>query len=111
MFQLDIILEIVKDIVSVSLFFVWVVRYNNIIEEFKLYNLPEWLRDVVGIVKLTSALLIQSPNHSLMLVGNATLIILMISALIVHLRIKNSLINMAPAILMLSINLFLFIYS
>ncbi|MBE0543396.1 MAG: hypothetical protein IH623_18795 [Verrucomicrobia bacterium] len=29
--------------VAASVFFVWVVRYANIIQEFKQYGLPDWL--------------------------------------------------------------------
>ena len=45
-------------LVAASIFFVWVVRYGNIIEEFKQYRLPDWVRDVVGILKLTFALML-----------------------------------------------------
>ena len=44
-----------KILVGVSILFVWVVRYHNIVEEFKLYHLPDWLRDLVGILKITFA--------------------------------------------------------
>jgi SNF family Na+-dependent transporter len=44
-------------LVAASIFFVWVVRYDNIIQEFKQYGLPEWWRDLVGILKLTFSLL------------------------------------------------------
>ena len=40
-------------LVAASIFFVWVVRYNNIIQEFKQYGLPHWLRDLVGVLKLS----------------------------------------------------------
>ena len=45
-------------LVAASIFFVWVVRYANIIQEFKQYGLPDWLRDLVGILKLTFSLLL-----------------------------------------------------
>lgn len=38
-------------LVAVSVFFVWVIRYANIVQEFKQYGLPDWLRDLVGILK------------------------------------------------------------
>jgi len=38
-------------LVATSIFFVWVVRYGNVVEEFKHYGLPDWLRDLVGILK------------------------------------------------------------
>lgn len=45
-------------LVAASVFFVWVVRYDNIVHEFQAYRLPDWLRDLVGILKLTFALML-----------------------------------------------------
>lgn len=45
-------------LVAASIFFVWVVRYANIVEEFKHHGLPDWLRDLVGILKMTFSLLL-----------------------------------------------------
>ena len=45
-------------LVAASVFFVWVVRYANIIQEFKQYGLPDWLRDLVGILKMTFSLML-----------------------------------------------------
>ena len=50
--SLDILIELIKVISSVAIFFVWVVRYENIRKEFNEYNLPTWLRDLTGILKL-----------------------------------------------------------
>lgn len=36
----------------------WGVRYANVIEEFKVYGLPDWLRDSVGILKMTFSLML-----------------------------------------------------
>ena len=47
-----IILQGLSLFVSVCIFYVWVVRYQNIISEFKEYGIPEGLRDLVGILKL-----------------------------------------------------------
>jgi hypothetical protein len=52
-------------LVAAAIFFVWVVRYANIVEEFKQFGLPEWLRDLVGILKLTFAAFV-----TLLRVGN-----------------------------------------
>jgi hypothetical protein len=40
-------------LVATAVFFVWVVRYPNIVLEFQQWKLPNWIRDSVGIVKLT----------------------------------------------------------
>ena len=50
----------IKAFIAASIFFVWVVRYREIIEEFKFYKLPSWLRDLVGILKLSFAFMLFS---------------------------------------------------
>ena len=52
-FNLDNIIEALKIISGVAIFFVWVVRYDNIKKEFNEYQLPTWLRDLVGILKIS----------------------------------------------------------
>ena len=49
---------VLQALVAASVFFVWVVRYANIVQEFKQYALPDWLRDLVGILKLALVLLL-----------------------------------------------------
>ena len=39
-----------QSLVVASVLFVWVVRYANIVQEFKQYGYPDWLRDMVGIL-------------------------------------------------------------
>ncbi len=89
--------------VAASLFFVWVVRYENIIAEFKKYGLPDWLRDFVGILKITCAILllvgIERPRAAFL--AGLVLALLMLAALITHLRVKNPLFDMLPAMALL----------
>jgi hypothetical protein len=40
-----IMLELLCILVFGSIIFVWGVRYSNIKDEFKHFNLPKWLRD------------------------------------------------------------------
>lgn len=49
---------VLQALVASSIFFVWVVRYDNIVLEFEHYGLPSWLRDLVGILKMTLSLLL-----------------------------------------------------
>ena len=38
--------DLLRILLAVSLFFFWVVRYDNIVKEFRDdYDLPNWLRD------------------------------------------------------------------
>jgi len=90
-------------LVAASIFFVWVVRYDNIIVEFKQYGLPDWLRDLVGILKLTLSLLllIGIERGRFALAGGAGIAFLMVCAFAVHLRVKNPPAKMLPCLTLL----------
>lgn len=92
-------------LVATSIFFVWVVRYNNIIQEFKQYGLPDWLRDLVGILKLTFALLLLLgiQRTSLAMIGSLGIAALMGCAFVIHLRVKNSVFKMLPSLTLLAL--------
>lgn len=87
-------------VVAASLFFVWVVRYDNIVEEFKGYGLSERLRDLVGVLKLSSALLlvVGIDRERLAMTGALVLVILMGCALATHVRCKTPLPARLPAL-------------
>ena len=90
-------------LVAASIVFVWVVRYDNIVQEFVQYNLPDWLRDLVGILKLTFALmlLIGIERGLFAVVGGIGIAVLMAAAFVVHLRVRNPLIKMLPSLILL----------
>jgi uncharacterized membrane protein YphA (DoxX/SURF4 family) len=90
-------------LVAASIFFVWVVRYDNILEEFKQYGLPGWVRDLVGILKLTFALmlLIGIERVRFALVGGVGIALLMGCAFFIHLRVKNPLFKALPSLTLL----------
>jgi uncharacterized membrane protein YphA (DoxX/SURF4 family) len=94
-------------LVAASIFFVWVVRYQNIIQEFKQYGLPDWLRDLVGILKLTFSLLlllgIERPP--LAVAGGVGIACLMGCAFVMHLRVKNPPAKMMPCLTLLAFSL------
>lgn len=94
-------------LVATSIFFVWVVRYGNIVEEFKFYALPDWLRDLVGILKMTAALLmllgIERPI--LAVAGGVVVAVLMGGAVFTHIRVKNPVFKMLPSLTLLALSL------
>jgi DoxX-like family len=91
-------------LVVASIFFVWVVRYPNIVEEFRGYGLSESLRDLVGVFKLTFALLlligIERPFFAV--VGGIGIFLLMGAAILTHLRVKNAVVKMLPSLALLA---------
>jgi uncharacterized membrane protein YphA (DoxX/SURF4 family) len=90
-------------LVAASVFFVWVVRYANIVQEFKQYGLPDWLRDLVGILKLTFALLllIGIGQKPFAVAGGIGIAILMGCAFVIHLRVKNPGVKILPCLTLL----------
>ena len=90
-------------LVAASVFFVWVVRYANIVQEFKQYGLPDWLRDLVGILKMTFSLmlLIGIERGTFAVAGGIGIAILMGAAFFTHLRVKNPVFKMLPSLTLL----------
>ncbi|MFM1770114.1 MAG: hypothetical protein RJA22_2643 [Verrucomicrobiota bacterium] len=104
---------VLQALVAASIFFVWVVRYDNIIQEFKQYGLPDWLRDLVGILKLTLALLLLLgiQRASLAVIGSVGIAALMGCAFVMHLRVKNPVFKMLPSLALLALSLIMAIIN
>jgi hypothetical protein len=108
---IDTLVAMCKVLLCTSLFFVWVVRYENITKEFEDYKLPDQFRDLVGILKLSfSAMIIQSRND-LVILGCLGIIVLMIGALATHYRVKNPFKKAIPAFAVLGLCLFIMYFS
>ncbi len=102
-------INILKIIITVSIFFVWVIRYDYLIKEFNEYGLPNWLRDFVGILKLSFSGMLISGSDELILIGSAGISILMFCALVTHVRVKNKLFKMIPSFTLMSFSIIIFI--
>lgn len=109
--SIDVIIEVLKIAALVSILFVWVVRYNNIQKEFEQFNLPKWLRDIVGILKISFAVMLQSDINTIILIGSGGISLLMIAAIFTHFRVKNKLHKMLPALTLFLINMIIFLYT
>jgi hypothetical protein len=94
-------LEILSIIVFGSIIFVWGVRYNNIKDEFKHFQLPNWLRDLVGILKVSFAIMLFSEKLKIVQVGASGIALLMLAALATHLRLKSAPSKMLPSFVLL----------
>ena len=98
-------LSIFKTLVFSSVLFVWVIRYQNIVEEFKQFSYPNWLRDLVDILKITSVVLIMNSDSALVKIGAMVISALMIAAFFTHIKVKNPVIKMLPSLTLLLLNL------
>ena len=108
---IDILIDALKIIAGVAVFFVWVVRYDNIKKEFIDYGLPNWLRDLVGILKISFAIMLQFQNIELIMIGSVGIVLLMSGAVVTHIKIKSNFRNILPSITMLVIGLLILVYN
>tara|TARA_B000000475_G_scaffold267617_1_gene258941 strand:+ start:3619 stop:3999 length:381 start_codon:yes stop_codon:yes gene_type:complete len=106
--------------IACVIFSVWLIRPNwntayragnatNIKEEFAVYGLPDWSVYVIGATKIALAIALIAGFWKSELVAPAaiSMAILMMGAVICHLRIKeDSLSRAMPATMMLAMSLF-----
>ena len=109
-FNIYIIIEALKIIAAVSVFYVWVVRYDNIKKEFKDYKLPSSFRGFIGIIKISFTVMLQFDDNNLVVIGSLGIIILMLGAVTTHIKVKNPIKDVVPALTMLSIGLIIFLH-
>ncbi len=103
--------EVLKIIVFSSILFVWVIRYTNIVEEFKSYGYPNWLRDVVGILKISFAIMLLNQSEQIAKIGAGGIAALMLAALVTHFKVKNPFSKMLPSLALLVASLFIIFAS
>tara|TARA_A100001015_G_scaffold320329_1_gene446301 strand:+ start:1820 stop:2164 length:345 start_codon:yes stop_codon:yes gene_type:complete len=110
-FILNNIIDALKVISGVAIFFVWVVRYDNIKREFEEYRLPSWLRDFTGILKISFACMLQFSNSEVMVLGALGISILMTAAVITHFRLKSNFRTYIASVVMLLMSILILYFS
>jgi len=78
-------------VIALSITYVWIVRFDNIVKEFEHYGIPNIIRNLVGGVKIAlSTLLIAGIwYHSLVLIPAVLMALLMVCAQIAHFSVSN----------------------
>ena len=110
--NIELLTTVLKVVISTALFFVWVVRYDNIITEFrKDYNYPDWLTDLTGIAKLSCSVMLLSTNQDLNELGLKGIITLMVFAILTHIRVKSSFRKAIPSVVLMSLCLALLYFG
>jgi putative oxidoreductase len=95
--------------ISFVLLNVWILRYQQMKDEFKHYRLPNWLRIFTCVSKVSLAILLILGiwDQSLTLLSVQLLMVLMAFALLAHLRVKNPIVKALPALSLLAMSLFI----
>ena len=96
-------------IVAMSIAYVWIFRFDNIVKEFKQYNLSDLTRTIVGSSKIAlSTLLVAGIWYpDLVLIPALLIAFLMLSAQYFHFKVGNPWEKHMPSLLLLILSLFI----
>lgn len=113
---MEILKIILQLVVGLGILNVWLLRFNkdtsyrggdasSMKEEFKTYGLPERFIYIVGFIKVTLAIMLIAGIwiESLVFPAAIGMAIMMLGAIIMHLKIKDSLRQTLPALSLLVI--------
>ena len=89
--------------IAISVAYVWIFRFDNVVKEFKQFGLSDLTRSFVGASKISlSTLLVMGIWYSsLVLIPSVLMGLLMIAAQYFHFKINNSFIKHLPSLILL----------
>lgn len=94
---------LVQITVAISVAYVWVFRFHNVIEEFKQFGLSDLTRNFVGATKISLATLfiVGIWYSSLVFIPSVLMGLFMIAAQYFHFKVKNTFIKHLPSLILL----------
>ncbi|MFN2396811.1 MAG: DoxX family protein [Bacteroidales bacterium] len=100
---------IAQIIVAISISVVWIFRFDNIVKEFKQYELSDLTRTIIGAAKISLATLLVAGiwYPSLVPVPALLMAFLMLSAQYFHFKVNNPWHKRVPSIFLLLLCLFI----
>ena len=89
--------------VAISVAYVWIFRFHNVVNEFKQFGLSDVTRNLVGASKISLATLLVAGiwYPSLVLIPSILMGLLMIGAQYFHFKIKNPFMKHLPSLILL----------
>ena len=107
------VIEIVQMALALSVAFVWIFRFDNVVKEFKQFGLNDLTRSLVGASKIALAtlLFVGVWFSSVVLAAAVGMGIFMIAAQYFHFSIKNPFIKHLPSLLLLILCAFIALQS
>ena len=101
--------QICQITVAISVLFVWVFRFHNVLKEFKQFGLSDVTRNLVGASKiaLSTLLIVGIWDTNLVLIPSILMGFFMIGAQYFHFKVKNSFIKHLPSLFLLMLSAFI----
>ncbi|MGK0254056.1 MAG: hypothetical protein ACI9OE_001543 [Mariniflexile sp.] len=89
--------------VAISVAYVWVIRFDNVVKEFNQFGLSDITRNFIGATKISLAtlLVVGIWYSSLVLISSLLMGLLMIGAQYFHFKIRNPFIKHLPSLILL----------
>tara|TARA_A100001011_G_scaffold152993_1_gene161432 strand:- start:301 stop:645 length:345 start_codon:yes stop_codon:yes gene_type:complete len=103
---MNLLSDILQVILALSVIYVWVFRFDNIVLEFKQYGLSDLTRSFVGASKISLSTLLVAGIWfpPLVLMSSILMAFLMICAQIAHFKVKNPWRKHLPSLALLIIS-------
>jgi hypothetical protein len=95
--------------VAISVAYVWIFRYHNVLKEFNLFGLSDLVRNMVGATKISIAtlLVVGIWVNSLVLTASILMGAFMVSAQYFHFKVKNPAVKRLPSLILLILCIFI----
>jgi len=103
------IIELAQSTVAISVVYVWVFRFHNVLNEFKQFGFIDLTRNLVGAsyISLATLLVVGIWYPSLVLIPSILMGLLMIGAQYFHFTIRNPFIKRLPSLILLILSAFI----
>ena len=100
---MEYVINLAQLIVAISVAYVWIFRFDNVVNEFKQFGLSDLTRNMVGATKISLATLLVAGiwYPSLVFIPSILMGLLMIGAQYFHFKIKNPFIKHLPSLILL----------
>ena len=97
------LLSLAQMVLALSVAYVWIFRYDNVVKEFRQFGLNDLTRNFVGATKIALATLLFAGiwYPSLVQIPSVLMGLFMISAQYFHFKIKNPFIKHLPSLILL----------
>lgn len=107
------LINLAQMVLALSVAYVWIYRYDNVVKEFRQFGLNDLTRNFVGTTKIALATLLLAGiwYPSLVQIPSLLMGLFMISAQYFHFKIKNPFIKHLPSIILLILSAIIAISS
>ena len=107
------LIKLAQMTVAISVAYVWIFRFHNVVKEFNQFGLSDLTRNVIGATKISLAtlLVVGIWHSSLVLIPSVLMGLLMIAAQYFHFKISNPFIKHLPSLILLILSAFIALLS